>query len=274
MAIVLLPDMNEYSMAKRDHQSSNNQAEYWDTILDPQNLTAATTGFDLDTEIAFYHTPAQDYAYQLMGSLNSKTILELGGGMGVNAVILARAGAKVTVIDISENRVQWMRRLVEQTKLQDRIEVVLMSAEQLLFPENTFDIVYSNAVLIHVDKRIVAQEVARVLKSGGKAIFVEPLKYHPLVNLYRYTFAPRIWRKIASYFSIRDLVQLSHYFSQYSHQEFYFCSFFAFFWEFGKRNQSRFQDSLSRWQKVDRILLRIIPGLSNLCWFTVFCGTK
>lgn len=261
-------------MVKKNSQSLDNQAAYWDTILDPQNLTTTATSFDLNTEIAFYHTPAQDYAYQLMGTLKGKRILELGGGMGVNAVILAREGANVTVIDISEKRVYWMRQLVEQLKLQDQIEVLYMSAEQLSFPDNTFDIVYSNAVLIHVDKNIVVQEVLRVLKPGGKAIFVEPLKYHPLANIYRYTFAPRIWREIASYFSICDIRQMGSHFPNYTHREFYFGTFLSFFWEFGKRNLSRFQHSLSRWQKVDNSLLRIFPGLSKLCWFTVFCGTK
>jgi ubiquinone/menaquinone biosynthesis C-methylase UbiE len=253
---------------------TNNQAKYWDTILDPQNLTSTTISFDLDTEIAFYRTPAQIYAYQLMDELEGKKILELGGGMGVNAVILARAGAKVTVIDISKSRVDWMNQLVRQTQLQDRIEVLLMSAEKLSFLENTFDIVYSNAVLIHVDKYKVAGEVLRVLKPGGTAIFVEPLKFHPLVNVYRYTFAPRIWREIAIYFSFKDLIQLGSYFSNYTHREFYLFSFLSFYWEFGKRNLPRFQKSLSRWQKVDSFLLRKFPGLSRFCWFTVFCGYK
>ncbi|MDI6782839.1 MAG: class I SAM-dependent methyltransferase [bacterium] len=272
-----------------------NQAEYWDTILDPKNISASAS-FDLETELAFYRTPAQEYAYQLMGygttpevgallaaparlgraspAPTTKKILELGGGMGINAVILARAGAEVTVIDISSNRVKWMQRLAEQTQLQDRIEVNQMSAEQLSFPENSFDIVYSNAVLIHVNKEQVAQEVVRVLNPGGSAIFVEPLQYHPLVNLYRYTFAPRIWREIAEYFSFHDLEKLGKHFSRFSHQEFYLFSFLSFFWEFGKRNLPRFQRSISRWQKLDESLLRKIPSLSKLCWFTVFCGTK
>jgi len=250
-----------------------NQAEYWDSVLDPKNIST-NTQFDLETEIVFYQTPAQNYAYQLMGNLREKKILELGGGMGINAVILARAGARVTVIDISEKRVRWMRQLAELIQLKDRIEVLQMSAEQLSFPEHSFDIVYSNAVLIHVDKEQVAKQVFRVLKPGGLAIFVEPLKYHPLVNLYRYTFAPRIWREIAEYFSFRDLAELAKHFSSYTHREFYLFSFLSFFWEFGKRNLPRFQKSLARWQKVDEFLLCKFPGLSKFCWFTVFCGYK
>jgi ubiquinone/menaquinone biosynthesis C-methylase UbiE len=251
-----------------------NQAAYWNTILDPQNLTPTAVPFELEDEIGFYLTPAQDYAYQLMGDLDGKKVLELGGGMGVSAIILARAGAQITVIDISEQRVNWMKRLVEQTQLQDRIEVLLMSAEKLSFPEHTFDIVYSNAVLIHIDKTQVAQDAYRILKPGGKAIFVEPLKYHPLVNLYRYTLAPKIWREIANYFSSKDLVQLGSYYSSYTHREFYLCSFLSFYWEFGKRNLPRFQRSLSRWHKVDLLILRWFPFLKIFCWFTVFCGTK
>ncbi|MCX7920308.1 MAG: class I SAM-dependent methyltransferase [bacterium] len=254
-----------------------NQAQYWDTILDPRNLSDKRdllTQFELETERAFYQTPAQQYAYQLMGEVQGKKILELGGGLGVNAVILACAGAKVTVIDISEKRVEWMQRLVAQTQLQSQVQVIRMSAEELAFPANRFDIVYSNAVLIHVDKQKTAREVRRVLTPGGKAIFVEPLKYHPLVNLYRFTVAPKIWREIAQYFSFQDIETLGKLFREYTHREFYLVSFFAFYWEFGKRNLPRFQKSLARWQKVDSQILRIFPFLNKLCWFTVFCGTK
>jgi ubiquinone/menaquinone biosynthesis C-methylase UbiE len=254
-------------------KTRDNQAQYWDTILDPKNISA-NAPFDLETEIAFKHTPAQSYADQLMGKLSAKTILEFGGGMGVNAVIFARAGAQITVIDISEKRVKWMKRLAEQVQLQERIKVVQMSAEQLSFPANSFDIVYSNAVLIHVNKEQVAKEAERVLKPGGCAIFVEPLKHHPLVNLYRYTFAPKIWREIADYFSFRDIEELGKQFNQYTHREFYLLSFLAFYWEFGNRNLPRFQRSLPRWQKVDEFLLSKIHCLNKLCWFTVFCGYK
>ena len=148
------------------------------------------------------------------------------------------------------------------------------NGETLPFLENTFDIVYSNAVLIHMDKLKTTKEVLRILKPEGVAVFVEPLKYHPLVNLYRYTFGPKIWLKIASYFSFRDIREMGKCFGEFEHQEFYLFSFLSFYWEFGNRNLSRFKKILSRWNKVDHFLFQIFPPLKYLAWFTVFCGYK
>ncbi len=249
------------------------QSDYWDTVLDPQNLSEGTIeDFDITLEQEFYQTPAQEYAYQKMGDLKGKKVLEIGCGMGINSTLLTQKGASVTAIDISQKRLAWVKCLLKD----DHAHPTFLRAngEILPFHENSFDIVYSNAVLIHLDKLKTAREVFRVLKPGGTAIFIEPLKYHPLVNLYRYTFGPKIWREIASYFSFQDIRQMGQCFNTFDHHEFYLFSFFSFYWDFGHRNVSKFKKSLSRWQKFDKFLTQICPLINRLSWFTVFCGYK
>ena len=250
------------------------QSEYWDTVLDPQNLSSGfNQDFDLSTELEFYQTPAKQYAYKQMGELKNKQVLEIGCGMGMNAILLTQKGAKVTAIDISQKRLDWVARLFKDKDI-NPVTLLRVNGEQLPFRDNSFDIVYTNAVLIHMDKLNAAQEVYRVLKPGGMAIFVEPLQYHPLVNLYRYTFGPKIWRIIASYFSFRDIRNIGQCFDKFDHREFYLFSFLSFYWEFGNRNLIKFKKSLSRWEKIDKFLFKIFPFLKRLSWFTVFSGYK
>ena len=53
------------------------------------------------------------------------------------------------------------------------------------FPDDHFDLVYGSAILHHLDLRAACREIARVLRPGGRAVFLEPLGHNVLINLYR-----------------------------------------------------------------------------------------
>jgi SAM-dependent methyltransferase len=56
----------------------------------------------------------------------------------------------------------------------------LTPAEQLPFPENSFDLLLSHEVLEHVhDDRLAVAEVVRVLKPGGRAVIFVPNRLYP-----------------------------------------------------------------------------------------------
>ena len=68
------------------------------------------------------------------------------------------------------------------------IDFALMDAMDLAFPDNTFDFIISKSVLVFTEPAQTAQECYRVLKPGGKAIFIENMRHHPAVWLYRKAF--------------------------------------------------------------------------------------
>lgn len=56
----------------------------------------------------------------------------------------------------------------------------LGAAEELPYPDNTFDLVLSHEVLEHVaDDGLAAREIARVLRPGGRAIIFAPNRLYP-----------------------------------------------------------------------------------------------
>ena len=100
--------------------------EFWNRALNFSNMGVQglkPDEVDLDEEVVFYTSPSQKYAMQCMGNIKNKKILEIGCGLGINAIILARDGAYVTATDIAEKRVEWIKELVAKTGLEGRIRV-------------------------------------------------------------------------------------------------------------------------------------------------------
>jgi len=95
-------------------------------------------------------------------------VLEIGIGLGADHQRFAEAGAELYGIDLTERAVEHTRRRLVLFGLSSTLSVG--DAENLAFPDETFDQVYSWAVLRHSPKTPLAiEEIYRVLKSGGTA---------------------------------------------------------------------------------------------------------
>jgi SAM-dependent methyltransferase len=96
-----------------------------------------------------------------------ETVLEVGVGLGTDLARFARAGALVTGVDFSERSVELARQRLALDGLSGK--VVVADAENLPFPEEAFDRVYSWGVLHHTpDTGRAAHEMIRVLRPGGR----------------------------------------------------------------------------------------------------------
>ncbi|MGH2967384.1 MAG: class I SAM-dependent methyltransferase [Gemmatimonadales bacterium] len=95
-------------------------------------------------------------------------LLEVGCGMGLDSVQLARCGFSVTALDLTEVAVGLARQFAEYRGVS--VDFLVGNAEQLEFPDNSFDAVYSFGVLHHTpDIQRAVAEVHRVLRPGGAA---------------------------------------------------------------------------------------------------------
>src|SRR5919206_174420 len=96
-------------------------------------------------------------------------VLEVGCGLGTDGAQFAQAGARYTGIDLTDAAVDLARRRFELFDLPGSFRVA--DAEQLDFPDNSFDLVYSHGVLHHTpDTQAAVREVHRVLRPGGRAV--------------------------------------------------------------------------------------------------------
>jgi len=102
-----------------------------------------------------------------LDDLAGKRVLEIGCGMGLHSETMARAGARVTAIDVTPTAVAATKRRLELKGLE--AEVLEVDAETLPFPNQSFDFVWSWGVIHHSARtgRIVRQ-IARVLRASGE----------------------------------------------------------------------------------------------------------
>jgi SAM-dependent methyltransferase len=62
----------------------------------------------------------------------------------------------------------------------------VMDAHKTDFPDRRFDLIVGRAILHHLDFQIAILEIHRILKPGGKAVFMEPLRDNPAGKLIRW----------------------------------------------------------------------------------------
>src|SRR5689334_20521322 len=105
----------------------------------------------------------------------SGRVLEIGGGTGAN---LPYYGPEVEEVVFAEPEEPMARRLEKKLPTNSvKASVVRAPAEKLPFDDGSFDSVVSTLVLCTVDDPVRSlQEAHRVLKPGGKLLFLEHVR--------------------------------------------------------------------------------------------------
>lgn len=122
-------------------------------------------------------------AFEKLGPIAGLEVLDLGCGHGMASVVMARHGANVTAVDLSGGYLSEAARRAAANGA--AVHFAQADAQRLPFAEHSFDRVWGNAVLHHLDLGTAARELMRVLRPGGWAVFCEPWGENPLLELAR-----------------------------------------------------------------------------------------
>lgn len=125
------------------------------------------------------HVDFLDFAFEQMGSLSGRRILEVGCGTGSLAVYLALRGADVVGLDVSEGALSVSRSRALANGVESRVDFLLHPVETLDHPDAHYDIVIGNQVLHHLVLDEAMRNVRRMLSPGGIAVFCEPVLFLP-----------------------------------------------------------------------------------------------
>lgn len=127
-------------------------------------------------------------AYRVFRPLigNATTILEIGTGSGRYAVAFARdlPRSVVTATDIVPASIEIAQRLAEEVDVKN-IRFEIADAEALPYADDTFTVVFSDAVIQHVpDQARAVAEMVRVVQPGGLVVLavVNGKSVHALIR--------------------------------------------------------------------------------------------
>jgi SAM-dependent methyltransferase len=147
--------------------------DYWNTR--PCNIRHSTSPigtreyFD-EVEARRYANEPHNYTFPEFDRWKDKRVLEIGCGIGTDAVNFARAGADYTGVDLSIESIKLARQRFEVLGLQG--EFIECNAEELNIvfdPHEKFDLIYSFGVIHHAPRpeRVVAC-LPKMLNEGGE----------------------------------------------------------------------------------------------------------
>jgi ubiquinone/menaquinone biosynthesis C-methylase UbiE len=226
---------------------------------------------NLDLSKTHYgHQRMLDWALRQFPNLAGANVLDIGVGEGQSSVLLARAGARVTGIDVSGEALTRATELAKRCGVQ--AEFIRMPGEDLRFPDKTFDAILCMSVYHHMDLERATREFVRVLRPGGRVVMIEPLATNPPAWLYR-----RMGRILAREATSRetplhvaDLGVLRRHFREVRWQGMFLFSVALFGIDRIFDNSNRIVHALAKSAfkfvyPLDLLLLRI-PGLQRVAW--------
>jgi SAM-dependent methyltransferase len=190
--------------------------------------------------------------------------LEYGCGVGSHSVLMARNGAaRVVGIDTSDVAIDRARGAAEAAGA-GQAEYHVMNAERLGFASNSFDLICGTAILHQLDLDRAYSELARVLRPGGLAVFMEPLGHNPLINLYR-RLTPGMRTTDEHPLMMRDLAAAKRYFGRVTPHHFALQSLAAVPFH-GREN---FRRILNACESADAMLFKRLPFMRRYSWQVV-----
>lgn len=117
-----------------------------------------------------------DLVMSKFGSLDGKTVADIGAGTGYFSFRLARKGAKVIAIDIDPNAVAWMelqKKLVNED-LQQKIDIRLATEDDPNLFTKEADMVLMVNTYIYLDDRVqYLQNLKKGLKPGARIVIID-----------------------------------------------------------------------------------------------------
>jgi ubiquinone/menaquinone biosynthesis C-methylase UbiE len=107
-------------------------------------------------------------AYAKLPELDAPDILDMGCGSGIPSIELARlSNGTVTGVDINQSELDKMRRNVERAGLSDRVKAVNCSFFDPDFPDESYDVVWSEGSIQFIGFEKGLRTWRRLLKPGG-----------------------------------------------------------------------------------------------------------
>jgi len=141
---------------------------YWNQIsANYQNAHGSQLG-KVEPTWGVWAIPERDL--HILGDVSGKDVLEFGCGGAQWSIALAKRGAIMTGLDLSEEQLRHAQKLVSEEGV--NVKLVQGSAEETPLPSASFDIVFcDHGAMTFADPRKTVPEAARLLRPSGLFAF-------------------------------------------------------------------------------------------------------
>ncbi len=194
----------------------------------------------------------------LKNRCSDKQILDYGCGTGVHSMYMAKRGAFVTGIDISDVAIKVAKVFAKKENVSNRCNFLVGNVEKMGFPDNSFDIVFSSGMMAYLDLDKALSEVCRVLKKDGIFLGIDTLGHNPVLNLsryIRYKRGERTTNTLNSILRMSDLKIFKKYFGKTEFRYFDLMTFLAIPFE---KIPKTFVTVLKSLESIDNCILHFI----------------
>lgn len=121
---------------------------------------------------------------------NQKRVLDMGTGIGRNAIFIANKGSFVTALDGSKVALSTLRKLVEENRLAKSVNIVdYVFQTSLPFEKESFDVIIDSYFFCHLINEVIREnylnELNRILNNEGliyMSVFAEDDEYYDKIR--------------------------------------------------------------------------------------------
>lgn len=118
---------------------------------------------------------------RMMLPKQSYNVLEIGSYLGDNSLGIG-IKTQYTGIDISDAAVHHANKVFAKKN----VNFICMDAHKVEDLDSSYDYVFGNGILHHLDLSIFVPALSKILKPNSKAVFLEPNEGPPWLRLFRY----------------------------------------------------------------------------------------
>ena len=194
-----------------------------------------------------------EYAFHLLTGVHDRTVIDMGCGTGLSTVILAKLGARVVSIDNSDAHLEMTHRRVQQHGVGKSVTLIRSHGCSLPIADSAADRVLCHSISLYSDPLLVARQIRRILKPGGRAVFHEETRTRKHGTI-RWEYASSLSRAVGL---------------PGKHKEFWFATGLLFY--MGVPLSSTIARAS---QRFDAGLLRRFPFVRSLAWSLVWEARK